>query len=73
MRRNGVQAAVKLHQRDDRTYLVVNSQPGVTWMMIGGVIFGYLFTTGKRKALETEVIDYLKRWLVPAENRRIGC
>ena len=66
IRRDGVQAAVKLHQRDDRTYLVVNSQPGMMWMMLGGIILGYLFTAGKRKALETEVIDYLRRWLVPA-------
>ena len=66
VRRGGVQAAVKLHQRPDRTYLVVNSQPGVMLMLLGGIVLGYLFTAGKRRALEDEVIDYLTRWLVPA-------
>ena len=65
VRRNGVQAAVKLHQRADRTYLVVNSQPGVMMMMLGGIVLGYLLTSGKRQALEGEVIDYLRRWLLP--------
>lgn len=64
--RGGVQAAVKLHQRDNRTYLVVNSQPGMMMMLIGGIILGYLLTAGKRKALETEVIDYVRRWLAPS-------
>jgi hypothetical protein len=66
VRRGAVQAAVKLHQRDDRTYLVVNSQPGMMMMLLGGIVLGYLLTAGKRRALETEVIEYLTRWLVPA-------
>jgi hypothetical protein len=67
LRKDGVQVAVKLHQRPDRTYLVVNSQPGSMLMMILlGIIFAYLFTAGKRKQAENEVIDYLTRWLVPA-------
>ena len=65
VRRGNVQAAVKLHQRPDRTYLVVNSQPGILPMLLGGIILGYLFTAGARRQLETEVMDYLTRWLVP--------
>jgi hypothetical protein len=72
VRRGHVQAAVKLHQRDDRTYLVVNSQPGIVPMLLGAIIFGYLFTAGSRRVLENEVIDYLRRWLVPAEAPTAG-
>jgi hypothetical protein len=70
--RGGVQAAVKLHQRDNRTYLVVNSQPGMMMMLLGGIILAYLFTAGKRRALENEVIDYLTRWLVPSGTTATG-
>jgi hypothetical protein len=67
VRRDGVQAAVKLHQRADRTYLVVNSQPtNIILMVVTGILIAYLITAGKRRALEDEVIDYLTRWLVPA-------
>ena len=67
VQRGNVQAAVKLHQHPDRTYLVVNSQPAsIIQMMLLGFIFAYLFTASKRTTLENEVIDYLKRWLVPA-------
>ena len=67
VRRKNVQVAVKLHQRPDRTYLVVNSQPAsIIQMMLLGFIFAYMVTSKERKALEDEVIAYLKRWLVPA-------
>jgi hypothetical protein len=35
-------------------------------MVLMGIVFAYLFTAGARRQLETEVIDYLTRWLVPA-------
>ena len=66
VRRGNIQAAVKLHQRADRTYIVVNSQPGILPMLLGGIVLGYLFTAGARKQLENEVIAYLSSWLLPA-------
>ena len=67
VRRKNVQVAVKLHQRSDQTYLVVNSQPAsVLQMLLLGFIFAYFFTAKDRKVLEDEVIAYLTRWLVPA-------
>jgi len=66
VRRRGVQVAVKLHQRAGKTYLVVNSQPAsIIQMVLLGFVFAYFATAKERQQLETEVIDYLTRWLVP--------